>query len=69
MIHTLSQSQDLWFLAEYYYGNASLWDIIYYYNRETIGDDPENLYAGMTITIPELEIGEKLLFATVAETE
>jgi len=69
MIHTLKQSEDLWYLAEYYYGDAALWDILFYYNRETIGDDPENLYPGMKLQIPELEIGEKILPSTVAETE
>jgi nucleoid-associated protein YgaU len=59
--HTLKQDEDLWFLAEYYYGDASLWDHIYYFNRDIIGDDPENLYPGMRLLIPELEIGDKLL--------
>jgi len=68
--HTLSQDEDLFFLAEYYYGDAALWDIIYYANRDlsactaqagTIGDDPENLYPGMKIQIPDLEINEKIL--------
>jgi nucleoid-associated protein YgaU len=59
--HTLKQDEDLWFLAEYYYGDAALWDTIYYFNRDTIGDDPENLYPGMKILIPDLEIGNRLL--------
>lgn len=59
MTHILKQDEDLWFLAEYYYGDAALWDIIYYANRENIGDDPENLTPGMSITIPQLETGER----------
>lgn len=61
MIHTLKQEEDLWFVAELYYGAAGLWDGIYYANREAIGDDPENVYPGMQITVPELETGERNL--------
>ena len=61
MTHTIKQDEDLFFLAEYYYGDAQLWDIIYYANRDQIGDDPETLSPGMRITIPELEIGEKII--------
>lgn len=75
--HTLSQDEDLFFLAEYYYGDAALWDIIYYANRDlsacsaqagTIGDDPENLYPGMKLTIPSLEISDKTLPITETTT-
>ena len=59
--HTLNQDEDLWYLAEYYYGDAALWDIIYYHNRAAIGDDPEDLQPGMQITIPALETGERIL--------
>lgn len=59
--HTLSQDEDLFFLAEYFYGDAALFDIIYYANRDTIGDDPENLYPGMKLTIPDLDISDKIL--------
>lgn len=59
MTHILKQDEDLWFLAEYYYGDAALWDVIYYANRDNIGDDPENLTPGMSIRIPQLEIGER----------
>lgn len=61
MTHILKQDEDLWFLAEYYYGDAALWDVIYYANREKIGDDPENLTPGMSIRIPQLEIGERIV--------
>lgn len=60
MIHTINQDEDLWFLAEYYYGDAALWDIIYYANRAAIGDDPETLTPGMRLIVPELEINEKV---------
>ena len=53
--HTLKQEEDLWYLAEFYYGDAGLWDHIYYANRSLIGDDPESIYPGMQIEIPELE--------------
>lgn len=67
MTHTIKQEEDLWFLAELYYGDAGLWDIIYYANRTTIGDDPENLYPGMKLEIPKLETGDQLLALDVEE--
>jgi len=69
LIHTLKQDEDLWFLAEYYYGDASLWDHIYYFNRDLIGDDPEDLQPGMRIIIPALETGDKLLPVTTQIAE
>ena len=70
MTHILKQDEDLWFLAEYYYGDAALWDIIYYANKDMIGDDPENLTSGMSIDIPDLEIGDKTITIPVeSQTE
>ncbi len=63
--HILKQGEDLWFLAEYYYGDAGLWDIIYYENKDEIGDDPEELTPGMTVRIPEIETGEKTIILPV----
>ena len=68
IIHNLKQEEDLWFLAEYYYGDAGLWDIIYYANKEQIGDDPENISAGMKIEIPKLETGEKTIILPIEAT-
>lgn len=61
MIYHLGQGEDLWYCAEYFYGDASLWDIIYYANHDQIGDDPENMVPGMELIIPELEIGDRRL--------
>jgi len=69
MKRTIKQGEDLWFLAEYYYGDAALWDIIYYYNKEKIGDDPEDLPPGITITIPSLPTGDQVLSATEMATQ
>ena len=58
MTHEVKYGTDLWLLAAWYYGNPHLWDIIYYENIETIGDDPENLQPGMQLNIPKIEASE-----------
>ena len=58
MIHKVKYGTDLWLLAAWYYGNPHLWDVIYYENIGVIGDDPENLSPGMTLTIPDIELSE-----------
>jgi nucleoid-associated protein YgaU len=42
----------LWSIAERFYGDGSRWSEIYEANRKTIGDDPDKLGAGLTLTIP-----------------
>lgn len=59
MIYTVIGEVDLFLLAAWFYGSAGLWDIIYYANKDIIGDDPENVTAGMTLEIPEIETSEK----------
>ena len=53
--HTLAANEDLFFLAEYYYGSASAWPIIYHANIKQIGDDPERVSVGVKLHIPLLE--------------
>jgi nucleoid-associated protein YgaU len=43
---------SLWSIAEDFYGNGALWPKIYAANKQVIGDDPNAIYAGMTLTIP-----------------
>ncbi len=56
--HPLKQGEDVWLLAELYYGEASLWWIIYHANLELFGDDPEQSETGMQVFIPYTETRE-----------
>jgi len=49
---------DIFLITQWFYGDAGLFDIIYYANQDIIGDDPENISAGMELIIPEIEINE-----------
>ncbi len=57
--HVTAPGEDIFFLAEYYYGNAARWTIIYHENLETIGDDPETLREGTKLRIPMLATSEE----------
>lgn len=57
--HTLGQGEDIFLLAELYYGDASLWWIIYHANLDEFADDPETSLPGTEIFIPYLEIREE----------
>jgi hypothetical protein len=59
MIYQVKYGVDLWLLAAWYYGNPGMWDVIYYENIETIGDNPENVMPGMLLSIPSLELIDK----------
>lgn len=56
--HLLNQDEDIWLLAELYYGDASLWWIIYHINIQIFGDDPEFSQPGLEVFIPYLEVNE-----------
>jgi nucleoid-associated protein YgaU len=43
---------SLWSIAEQFYGDGSQWPKIYAANKQVIGDDPNAIYGGMTLTIP-----------------
>lgn len=57
--HPLNQGEDIWLLAELYYGDASLWWVIYHANLDRFGDDPEYAQPGVEVFIPYLEIKEQ----------
>ena len=57
MTHQVKTGTDLWLLAGWYYGNPHLWDVIYFENQDIIGDDPDNVFPGMTLNIPNIESG------------
>ncbi len=56
--HRVAEGEDVFMLAELYYGDWTLWELIYEANREVIGDDPEALTPGTEIVIPDLPQGE-----------
>lgn len=56
--HAMKQEEDIFLLAELYYGDASLWWVIYHANLEKFGDDPEYTKPGLEIFIPYIEVKE-----------
>jgi nucleoid-associated protein YgaU len=50
---------DIYLLAQWFYGDPNLWNVIYYANEELIGDDPEAIVPGMYLEIPQLETGDQ----------
>lgn len=59
MIYQVVGEVDIFTMAQWFYGDAGAWDIIYYANREVIGDDPEAVAPGMILEIPEIASGEE----------
>lgn len=57
--HSLNQGEDIWLLAELYYGDASLWWVIYHANSEALGDDPEYGLPGLEIFVPYIEVKDR----------
>lgn len=56
--HKVAMGEDLFIIAELYYGDWPLWELIYDVNREQIGDNPELLEPGMELIVPELPNGK-----------
>jgi nucleoid-associated protein YgaU len=54
--YVVQPGDSLWSIAEQFYGDGTKWTVIYEANRSTIGDNPENIQAGMTLTIPDLAV-------------
>lgn len=52
--YTVQEGDTLNTIAEHFYGDPNRWPIIYEANRAIIGDDPNRLFAGMLLTIPEI---------------
>jgi len=50
--YTVQPGDTLRSIAEDQYGDAELWPRIYEANRDKIGSNPDNLVAGMTLTLP-----------------
>jgi nucleoid-associated protein YgaU len=52
----VTQADDnLTTIAEQLYGDGSLWRRIYNANKESIGEDPDLIQAGWTLTIPDAD--------------
>ncbi|MBL0726386.1 LysM peptidoglycan-binding domain-containing protein [Piscinibacter sp. HJYY11] len=52
-VHTVVAGDSLSLLAEKYYGDMSLWPVIYNANKGTIGPDFNLLAIGQALTIPD----------------
>jgi nucleoid-associated protein YgaU len=52
----VSQADDnLTTIAEQFYGDGSLWRKIYNANKDLIGENPDLIQAGWTLTIPDAD--------------
>lgn len=52
--HTVVRGDCLWNLAKKYYGDGSKYTKIYEANKKIIGGNPNLIYVGQVLTIPEL---------------
>lgn len=52
--YTVVKGDCLWNIAKYFYGNGSLYTVIYDANRDVIGGDPNLIYPGQALTIPAI---------------
>jgi LysM repeat protein len=50
--YVVQASDTLWSIAQRFYGNPLMWSHIYYANQSQI-HDPNEIYPGQTLTIPE----------------
>ena len=51
--YVTQDGDTLWDIAVRYYGDGSRWPEIYHANQGTIGSDPNVIYSGQTLTIPD----------------
>ncbi len=52
VVHTVKPTETLSSIASQYYGNNANWRLIYNYNRDVIGTNPDRLKVGMKLSIP-----------------
>src|SRR5205823_2027100 len=50
--YTVRDGDSLWSIAQQFYGDGNQWNKIYDANKQVIGPDPNNIRAGMVLTIP-----------------
>ena len=53
-LYRVQDGDNLLRIAERQYGNGDLWTAIYEANRSVIGEDPNLIFQGMVLTIPNL---------------
>ena len=53
--YTVVKGDSLWKIAKAHYGNGNQWRKIYEANRVTIGDNPDLIHPGQTLTIPDVD--------------
>ena len=51
-VHEVQAGESLSSLADKYYSDPTLWRVIYNFNRDLIGDNPNAIKAGMELQIP-----------------
>jgi hypothetical protein len=54
-VHKVVAGDSLSALAKRYYGDIDLWPILYQANRGNVGDTPDNVRIGVSLTIPARE--------------
>ena len=59
-VHTIQQGENLWNLAEKFYGDALLWPHIYRANTRTLSD-PDKIISGKNLVIPGLQESPEFL--------
>jgi nucleoid-associated protein YgaU/nucleoid DNA-binding protein len=59
-VHTIQQGENLWSLAEKFYGDALLWPHIYRANTRTLSD-PDKIITGKNLIIPGLQESPEFL--------
>jgi nucleoid-associated protein YgaU len=50
--YTVEEGDTLSYIAEMFYGDKSMWHMIYDENIDVIGPDPDNIEIGMELYIP-----------------
>lgn len=53
--YTVARGDCLFNIAKRFYGDGAMYPAIYEANRETIGGNPNRIYAGQVLTIPALQ--------------
>ena len=51
--YTVREGENLRHIALRLYGDQDRWTEIYDANRDLVGDDPNNLWVGLSLTIPQ----------------
>lgn len=64
--YTAREGDDLFYLADLFYGDSSMWDVIYFANYAALGLDPETIRPAQELLIPDLEIEERTASITEA---